>query len=124
MTKNDKNDKWQYIALKSLPTDDGFNRPVESLSRLFREITSNNHGGFYCLNSLHSFGTDNALKRHKRIYENNKYCEVVMPTNSNKILKYNYGEKSLKAPFLIYADLECLLLKQQSCQTNPNKSYI
>ena len=26
-------------------------------------------------------------------------------------------------PFKIYADLECLLQKQQSCQNNPDKSY-
>ena len=38
-------------------------------------------------------------------------------------MKYNYGEKSLRTPFLIYADLECLLLKQKSCQNNPNESY-
>ena len=25
--------------------------------------------------------------------------------------------------FAIYADLECLLIKQQSCQNNPNESY-
>ena len=29
----------------------------------------------------------------------------------------------LKTPFVFYADLECLLLKQQSCQNNPNESY-
>ena len=34
-----------------------------------------------------------------------------MPTKSNKILKYNHGEKSL-IPFVIYVDLECLLSKQ------------
>ena len=45
-----------------------------------------------------------------------------MPTEDN-ILKYNHGEKSLKVPFTIYADLECLLIKQQSCQNNPNESY-
>ena len=28
-----------------------------------------------------------------------------------KILRYNHGEKSLKAPFTIYADLEFLLKK-------------
>ena len=33
------------------------------------------------------------------------------------------GEKSLKAPFVIYADFKCLLLKQQSYQNNPNESY-
>ena len=41
----------------------------------------------------------------------------------NKILEHNHGEKSLRTPFVLYADLECLLLKQQSCQNNQNKSY-
>ena len=40
-----------------------------------------------------------------------------------KILKYNLGEKSLKAPFAINLDLECLLKKEQSCQNNLEKSY-
>ena len=39
-----------------------------------------------------------------------------MPDEDNKILKYNHGEKSLKAPFMIYADLECLLEKMDSCK--------
>ena len=115
--------KWHYTALKSEPNEDGFNRPTKSLSKLFKEITSNNHGDFYCLNCLHSFRTDNALKKHERLCENNDYCSVEMPTKLNKILKYNHGEKSLKTPFVIYVDLECLLLKQQSCQNNPNESY-
>ena len=119
----DENDKWHYIALKSERTDDGFNRPIKSLSKLFRGIASNNHRDFYCLNCLHSFRTYNVLKIHERICEKDKYCEVLMPTECNKILKYNYGEKSLRVPFVIYADLECLLLKQQSSQNNPNKSY-
>ena len=114
--------KWHYVALKSEPTDDGFNRPVRSLSRLFKGITSNNVGDFYCLNCLHSFRTDNALE-NERLCNNYDYCSVEMPTKFNKTLKYNYGEESLRRPFVIYADLECLLLKQQSCQNNPNKSY-
>ena len=32
--------------------------------------------------------------------------------------KYNSGEKSLKAPFTVYLDLECLIKKEQSCQNN------
>ena len=46
-----------------------------------------------------------------------------MPTKFNKFFKYNHGEKSLRTPFAIYADWECLLLKQQSCQNNPNGFY-
>ena len=45
-----------------------------------------------------------------------------MPTKDNNIIKYNHGEKSMKLPFVIYADLECLLEKMSTCQNNPNKS--
>ena len=54
--------KWHYIALKSEPTDDGFNHRTKSLSKLFRGITTNHNRDFYCFNCLHSFRTDNALK--------------------------------------------------------------
>ena len=46
-----------------------------------------------------------------------------MPKWFEKILKYNPGEKSLRTPLAIYRDLECLLKKEQSCQSNPEKSY-
>ena len=46
-----------------------------------------------------------------------------MPKWVEKILKYNHGEKSLKAPFAIYLYLECLLKKEQPCQNYPEKSY-
>ena len=46
-----------------------------------------------------------------------------MPDKGNKILKYNYGEKSFKGATIIYAGLECLLDKMHSYQNNPAKSY-
>ena len=45
-----------------------------------------------------------------------------MPTKNNNIIKYNHGEKSMKLPFVIYTDLECLLEKMSTCINNPNKS--
>ena len=41
-----------------------------------------------------------------------------MPEKDNKILKYNQGEKSTKFPFIIYADLGCLLEKINTCHNN------
>ena len=43
-----------------------------------------------------------------------------MPKWVEKILKYNPGEKLLKAPYAIYLDLEYLLKKEQSHQNNNN----
>ena len=45
-----------------------------------------------------------------------------MPEEDDKILKYNHGEKSVRSPFVIYADLECLLEKMSTCHNNPKKS--
>ena len=46
-----------------------------------------------------------------------------MTNEDNKILKYNYGEKLLKVPTIIYADLECLLEKWHLRQNNLEKCY-
>ena len=45
-----------------------------------------------------------------------------MPKEDDKILKYSHGEKSLKAPFMIYADLESLLEKLNTYHNNRKKS--
>ena len=55
-------EKWHYTALGSVCTTDGYNLPIRSLSKLFRGLAGNNYGELDCLNCLHLFRTDNALK--------------------------------------------------------------
>ena len=95
-------EKGHYLTVKSLPA-------------LLKMITSNYKVDFYCLNCFHSFRRNNKLKKHIKVYENPDYCHVEMPEEDNKILKYNHGEKSKRAPFVIYADLESLLEKMNTC---------
>ena len=95
---------------------------VKNLSGLLRGVTSNHHGDFYCLNYFHSSSTKNKLEAHKKICENHDYCHVEMPTKDNNTIKYNQGEKSIKLPFVIYTDLECLLEKMSTCINNSNES--
>ena len=45
-----------------------------------------------------------------------------MPDKDNNISKYNSGEKCMKKPFAIYADLECILENISSFHNDPNKS--
>ena len=88
---------------------------VKSLSALLKGITSKRDGDFYCLNCFHSCNTKNKHEKHVRVRNDHDYCNVEMPDENNKILKYNHGEKSIKAPSIIYADLESLLKKMHSC---------
>ena len=99
-------EKWHYLTVKNLPG-------------LLRGITSTHKEDFYCLNCFHFYRTKNKLEAPKIICENHNYCNVEMPTKNNNIIKYNQGEKSIKLPFLVYADLECLLEKMSTCQNNP-----
>ena len=107
MISNGKN--WHYLVVKSL-------------SGLLTGITSNHKEDFYCLNCFHSYRRKNKLEAHKKICENRDYCRVEMPTKDNNTIKYNHGEKSIKLPFVVYTDLECLLEKMSTCYNNPEES--
>ena len=73
-----------YIALKNEIDDDGNKKPTQCLSALYRGVTSNHKGDFYCLGCLHSYRTDNALKRHERLCGKHGYCKVKMPSKKKK----------------------------------------
>ena len=102
-------EKWQYLTVKNL-------------FGLLRGVTSTHYGDFHCLNCFRSYGTKIKLELHKKICENHDYCKVKMPAKGSNIIKYNHEEKSMKVPFVIYADLECLLEKMSICINSPNES--
>ena len=63
------------------------------------------------------------LRKYKRLCNDHDFCFLKIPDEENKILKYVPGEKSLRVPFIIYADLECLLRKINTRSNNLDKSY-
>ena len=103
-------EKWHYLAVKGL-------------SVLLRGITSNHKEDIYCLICFHSYSTKNKIEKHEKVCNDHHFCYVEVPNENNKMLNYNHGEKSMKVPFNIYADLECLPGKMHSCQSNPKKPY-
>ena len=62
---------------------------VKKLSALLREIASKYYGDLYCLYCLPSFRTKNKLESHKKVCENKDVCNIVMPSEDNKILESN-----------------------------------
>ena len=101
---------WHYLAVKKV-------------SALLRGITSKHLGDCYCLNCFHSFATESKnLKSHKKICENKDFCNVIMPSEDTKIVEFNQYQKSDKASFIIYANLECIIEKIDGCKNNPDNS--
>ena len=56
---------------------------------------------------------------HKKACENKDFCNVIISFEDNKILEYNQHQESDKAPFIIYADLECIIEKIDGCKNHP-----
>ena len=68
-----ENDDLHYVSAKGL-------------SRLCRGLFPNNNGDFYCLNWLHAYRTENSLKKHERLYLDEKYCHIKLPNKDKNIL--------------------------------------
>ena len=89
--------KNQVILLMITNNKENWHYPaVKNLSGLFRGITSNNNGDFYCLNCIPSYLTDNALKEHERLCNNHDHCEIIMP-EKNKNIKIQQRRKIIKS---------------------------
>ena len=46
-----------------------------------------------------------------------------MASDDTKILEFIQYQKSDKAPFTIYADLECIIEEIDGCKNNPENSF-
>ena len=76
----------KQVILLMIPNGEGWHYlVVKKLSAFLRGIMSNYHGGFYCLNCLHYFATENKCESHKKVCENKDFCNIVMPSEDTKI---------------------------------------
>ena len=106
----DATDKWHYIAIRSIPS-------------LLRGVSSTHQGDHYCLNCFHSYRTESTLKKHEEICINNKFTLIKMPTEDKKYIYSTPGKNTLKSPFIIYADFECLLYPLSTCDNTEENSF-
>ena len=102
--------KWHYLA-------------ISNMSAFLEGKSSNDRGDFYCLNYFNSYTTNNKLKEHEAIYNKHDGCHTEMPKFDKRIIKYAHGEKSLRTPFAIYLDSECLLKKENNLVKTISKNH-
>ena len=57
-----------------------------------------------------------------RVCENKDFCNVIMSSKDTEILEFNQYQKFDKVPFIIYADLECIIEKIDGCKNNSENS--
>jgi len=89
------------------------------MSRLLAD--KNDHNKYYfCEFCLSKFKTEDALKNHTILCEKTDYTRIVMP-EPGTIIKFKNFKKFQKAPIVVYADFESILIKMNE---NKGKSTI
>jgi hypothetical protein len=88
------------------------------MSRLFRKQTGNNRGCSYCFYCLRRFYCENAGRAEELCFEHMQTCTDVgtqvirYPSlDSEKQLKFADHAKTLRCPFVIFCDVECMLYR-------------
>lgn len=96
---------------------------IKYLSRLLStQVSKNGRERYCCERCLNSFWAKKSLDKHLEYCKNHDKVKISLPKEGTKLSFKNYNN-SLRVPFVIYADFECMTENISSCQPAENKSY-
>jgi len=97
---------------------------IKDIDRLLsRQINKNTHKSYHCRNCLHPYTTKKGLENHIR-----NGCVAIEGTRlklpeEGTTTKFCSMYKKFKAPFVIYADFECLTTKVSTSEPSNAESF-
>ncbi|XP_065650459.1 uncharacterized protein LOC136078605 [Hydra vulgaris] len=96
---------------------------INNLSRLLSSQTSKrNCATHYCRNCLLGFSSEESLSKHKLYCDTYDSVRIDLP-KPGSIMYFKHYFKSMRVPFVIYADFESFIKPINTCTPNPNESY-
>ena len=96
---------------------------VKCMSRLLqRQSTKNRCKRFYCDNCLNGFTSEEVLRDHE-IYCGGGDCVRSEYPKEGEYVSFKSYSKTVKHPFVIYADFECFTTPVETVNNNSNKAY-
>ena len=94
---------------------------IKNMSRLLSSQTSKGNGAqYYCMRCLNPFHSQESLDKHL------EYCsahEAVKTEMSGGTLSFKNYNRSMRVPFIVYADFESFIKPIDTCGPNPENSY-
>lgn len=99
---------------------------IKNLGRLITsQITKNKNKHFYCDRCLNHFRNIHKLTVHKKDCSNQNECRIELPNSGNNKIFFKNIRNQLISPFIIYADIETLLIKPSAafCNSENTKAY-
>ncbi|XP_065664740.1 uncharacterized protein LOC136086372 [Hydra vulgaris] len=82
---------------------------IKNLSKLLSSQTSNKHcKKYYCRNCLLGFNSEERLSNHKSYCETHDSVRIELP-QPNSTMQFTNHNKSIRVPFVVYADFESFI---------------
>jgi len=121
LSKNDKQGKTIIDLL--LIADDTTNHYclINNLRGLLRNQAGNAYI-HYCRRCLNGFQRKESLDKHKNYCDNHEAVRPELPKPGTTLSFTNYN-RSMRVPFVVYADFESFIKPIDTCQPDPSKSY-
>ena len=96
---------------------------IKSLSRLLSsQVSGHKESNSFCLNCLNHFPNEEKLKIHEEYCLKNQAIRIEMPEKGS-LVTFIHHNRSIKVPFVVYADFEAFTEEISSCEPNDKKSF-
>ena len=96
---------------------------IKSFSRLLSaQVSKHEHKAYFCKRCLNKFASPEKLSEHIEICKENYACKIEV-SKPGKTITFKNFKKSMRVPFVIYADFEAITENKDSVTPNPEKSY-
>ena len=96
---------------------------IKSLSRLLSsQLTNHDHANSFCLNCLNHFPNEEKLKIHEEYCLKNQAIKIEMPEEGS-FISFIHHNRSMKVPFVVYADFEAFTEEISTCEPNQRSSF-
>ncbi|KYN11400.1 hypothetical protein ALC57_16451 [Trachymyrmex cornetzi] len=122
---DDKKEKHVNLLYLQNPHNDslGHFMWIKNLSRLVRsQVTGKKNRIYFCDRCLHYFSSCEKLQSHEVDCEKMNDCAIRLFSDENKWLEFNNHCRKERIPFIVYADLECMLQKMEDASSS-SSSY-
>ena len=96
---------------------------IKSMSRLLSTQTSKRNGAqYYCMRCLNPFHSQESLDKHLEYCSAHEAVKTETPEVGTTLKFKNYN-RSMRVPFIVYADFESFIKPIDTCEPNPKNSY-
>ena len=96
---------------------------INNFSRLISSSTSKNeHKKYFCRNCLQGYYSKEALAKHCTYCKEHSCVRVELPKEGSSV-RFNHVGRSMRVPFLVYADFESRIIPINTCSPNEKQSF-